>query len=495
MRRSSAIILPIYALPSPHGIGTLGRAAYDFVDFLSDAHQAWWQLLPVGPTSFGDSPYQSPSAFAGNPYLIDLDMLVEDGLLTRQEADTPDWGDDPSSVDYALLYKSRASVLRLAFERGFERDRGDVTRFRSKNVSWLEDYALFMAIKRHFGMVSWLEWPDEAIRMREPEAVAGYRAKLADQVDFNVYVQYLFFRQWEALRSYAGEKGVGIIGDLPIYVALDSSDVWAEPQWFQLDRKNIPVEVAGVPPDSFSADGQLWGNPLYDYDAMEADGYGWWKRRIEGASRLYDVIRIDHFRGFESYYAVPYGQKTARGGRWVKGPGMGLVGTLKRAFPKVEFIAEDLGYHTPEVERLLEDSGFPGMKVLEFAFDSRDQSLFLPHSYERNSTCYVGTHDNQTLMGWREEADPADVERAQRYLGLNAEEGFVWGFVRGGMSSVATLFVAQMQDYLGLGTEARTNTPGTLGGNWQWRLLPGQITSELSERIASMTRMYGRSAS
>ena len=494
MKRSSAIILPIYALPSPHGIGTLGKAARDFVDFLADAGQAWWQILPVGPTSFGDSPYQSPSAFAGNPYLIDLDELVADGLLTQDEVEAPNWGDDPASVDYALHYKSRAKVLRLAYERGRERDAKQVARFRTENASWLEDYALFMAIKRHFGMRSWIEWPDAAIRMREPQAVKEYRERLADQVEFNVYVQYLFFHQWNELRAYANENHVGIIGDLPIYVAMDSADIWAEPQWFQLDRKNMPVEVAGVPPDSFNADGQLWGNPLYHYEAMSADGYGWWKRRIAGAAKLYDVIRIDHFRGFESYWAVPFKETTARHGRWVKGPGMDLVGALTHAFPELEFIAEDLGYHTPEVEKLLKDSGFPGMKVLEFAFDSRDASPFLPHSFAPNSTCYVGTHDNQTLMGWRDEADPDDVELATSYFGLNEEEGFSWGFMRGGMSSVSVLFAAQMQDYLGLGAESRTNTPGTLGGNWQWRLLPDQITTKLSERIAAMTRLYGRSA-
>ena len=495
MKRSSAIIMPLYALPSPHGIGTMGKAAHDFVDFLADAGQSWWQLLPVGPTSFGDSPYQSPSAFAGNPYLIDLDELVADGLLTQDEVDSPDWGDDPSRVDYAKLYASRPKVLRRAFERGFARDAEKVARFRAQNASWIEDYALFMAIKRHFGMRSWIEWDDPAIRMREPGALDSYREALADQVDFNVYVQYLFFGQWERLRAYARSKHIGIIGDLPIYVALDSADVWAEPQWFELDERHVPTAVAGVPPDCFSADGQLWGNPLYDYDAMAADGYGWWKRRIAGAAKLYDVIRIDHFRGFESFWSVPYGEKTARHGRWVKGPGMDLVGTLERAFPTLEFIAEDLGYHTPEVERLLDDSGFPGMKVLEFAFDSRDASPFLPHGFVPNSTCYVGTHDNQTLMGWAAEADPADVALARAYFGLNDEEGFTWGFIRGGMSSVSKLFAAQMQDYLGLGAEARTNTPGTLGGNWQWRMLPNQTTTELSERIASMTRLYGRRAS
>ena len=329
MERSSGILLPVASLPSPYGIGTLGAAAREFVDFLAAAGQSWWQVLPVSPTSFGDSPYQSPSAFAGNPHLIDLDLLVEDGLLTQDEVDACSWGDDPASVDYELLHERRLPLLRKAYLRGWERDAQKVEAFERENEEWLPDFALFMAVKAHFGLTEWTKWPDESIRLHEPEAVERYRNQLADDVRLHTYVQYLFFRQWEALRSYAHEQGVGIIGDLPIYVSLDSADVWANPSMFQLDEKNVPVEVAGVPPDAFTDDGQLWGNPLYDYDAMAADGYGWWKRRIAGAAKLYDVIRIDHFRGFESYWAVPFGETTAKDGRWVKGPGMSLVGTLR----------------------------------------------------------------------------------------------------------------------------------------------------------------------
>ena len=496
MRRSAGIILPISSLPSPYGIGTLGRAAREFVDFLAAAGQTWWQVLPVGPTSYGDSPYQSPSAFAGNTYFIDLDTLVADGLLTKDEVESIEWGDDPARVDYALLFEKREGLLHRAYQRGWQRDEEKVAEFVAENAAWLDDYALFMSVKRHFGRTSWLDWPDEDIRLRRPEAIARYAELLADDVRFNQYMQFLFYGQWEELREYAHEHGVRIMGDLPIYVALDSADVWASPDMFQLDEKNVPVEVAGVPPDSFTAEGQLWGNPLYDYDAMEADGFGWWIRRIGGAACLYDAIRIDHFRGFESYWAVPFGEKTAKVGRWVKGPGMKLVGTLTDWFPNLVFVAEDLGYATPEVAKLLADSGFPGMKVLEFAFDSRDAggSAYLPHNHTAHCVCYVGTHDNATIMQWRDEADPADVRLAERYLGLSDEEGFSWGFIRGGMGSVAELFVAQMQDYLGLGPEARINTPGTLGGNWQWRLEPGRITPALAKRIATMTKMYGRSA-
>ena len=493
MKRSSGILMSVSSLPSPYGIGTLGKAAYDFVDFLAEAGQSWWQMLPVGHTSYGDSPYQCFSAYAGNPYFVDLDQLCKDGLLTQQEIRAEDWGSDSGKVDYEKIYQGRFRVLALAARRGWERDAHKVDAFVRDNANWLPDYALFMAVKKHFGMKAWTEWTDEDIRLRRPEALESYRRQLSEDVRLYTYIQYLFFQQWERLRAYAHEKGIGIIGDLPIYVAMDSADVWSDPKSFQLDERNVPVEVSGVPPDSFSADGQLWGNPLYNWDAMKADGFGWWIRRIEGASHLYDVLRIDHFRGLESYWAVPYGETTAINGHWVKGPGMDLVGVLTSWFPHIQFIAEDLGYLTPEVKQLLADSGLPGMKILEFAFDSREPSNYLPHTYTSNCVCYPGTHDNATLMGWKDDADPEDIRMARKYLGLNDEEGFHWGILRGGMSSVADLFVAQMQDYLALGKEARMNTPGILGGNWQWRLKEGQITKELTKQIADYTALYGRS--
>ena len=491
MDRASGILLPISALPSPYGIGTLGKAAYAFADFLHAAGQRYWQLLPLGPTSYGDSPYQSFSTFAGNPYFIDLDLLAEEGLLDKEDLAAADWGNDPRYVDYGKIYEVRFDVLRRAFLRGRERDREAVERFQAESP-WLKNYALYMAVKAHFGMKSWLEWPDEAIRVRAPEAVARYEKELAEDVAFYTYLQYLFFKQWGELREYIHSLGIRIIGDLPIYVAMDSADVWAEPEFFQLGEGNIPTEVSGVPPDYFSADGQLWGNPLYDYDRMRQDGFGWWIRRVEGASRLFDVIRIDHFRGLESYWAVPYGAETAREGRWRKGPGMDLVGVLTQWFHGLDIIAEDLGFLTPEVHQLLRDSGLPGMKVLEFAFDAREPSNYLPHTYERNCVCYVGTHDNETVMQWREQADRADVTFARKYLGLNEAEGFHWGMIRGGMSSVADTFVAQMQDYLGLGAEGRMNTPGTLGNNWRWRLLPGEASPALARKIRRYAHMYGR---
>ena len=492
MERSSGILLPVSSLPSPYGIGTFGKAAYDFADFLKAAGQKYWQILPLGPTSYGDSPYQSFSTYAGNPYFIDLDLLIKDKLLTADEVKACNWGGNPRYVDYGKLYENRFAVLEKAKARGFARDRAKVKAFEEENRLWLPDYALFMALKRRFGMAAWSEWPDEATRMHDAEAVEKYRDELADDVELFTYIQYLFYKQWSALKEYVNGLGIRIIGDLPIYVAMDSADVWAEPKMFRLDAHRVPTGVSGVPPDYFTEDGQLWGNPLYDYDAMERDGFGWWIRRVGGAEKLYDVIRIDHFRGFESFWAVPFGEKTARKGKWVKGPGMKLVGTLTGWFHSLEFIAEDLGYPTPEVSQMLRDSKLPGMKVLEFAFNPNEPSDYLPHAYSENCVCYTGTHDNAPLALWREEADKEELAFAGKYLGLSDAEGFNRGVIRGGMGSVAKLFVAQMQDYLELGRHHRMNTPGTLGGNWEWRMLPGEADEELAERIAGLTKMYGR---
>ena len=492
IKRSSGILMPLSSLPSPYGIGTLGKASFEFIDFLAKAGQAWWQILPVGPTSYGDSPYQSLSTYAGNPYLIDLDILKADGLLTAEEIESVYWGDTLERVDYGALYNGRFTLLKKAYERGRAKNREDQDAFQSENSDWLPDYALFMALKRHFDMRSWTDWPDRDARLRKPEVLKKYREELKEDIELFTYIQFLFFKQWTKVRRYAHEKGVGIIGDIPIYVALDSVDVWASPENFMLDKDGYPEEVAGVPPDYFTAEGQLWGNPLYNYKAMKEDGFGWWIRRIGGASKIYDVIRIDHFRGFESFWAVPFGEKTAINGHWVKGPGMDLIGVLKERFPNISFIAEDLGYPSPEVVKLLEDSGFPGMKVLEFAFDSRDSSCYLPHAYIENCVCYAGTHDNDTLKGWLEILNTDDKKMAIDYLGLNSQEGYIWGLIRGGMGSVARLFVAQMQDYLELDNSARINTPGNPTGNWQWRMLPNKATDELAEKIARMTKLYNR---
>ena len=490
--RSSGILMPISSLPSPYGIGSFGKAAYEYADFLRAAGQGYWQLLPLGPTSYGDSPYQSFSTFAGNPYFIDLDLLIADGLLEQSEVDARDWGSDSRYIDYGKLYENRFDVLEQAKKRGWDRDRGAIRAFEEENRGWLPDYTLFMALKRHFGMRPWNEWNNEEIRLHRPEALETWRRKLSADVELFTYIQYLFFKQWKELKAYINGLGIRIIGDLPIYVAYDSADVWAEPGMFQLDEKGHPNAVAGVPPDYFTPDGQLWGNPLYDYDVMRQDGFGWWIRRVGGAEKLYDVIRIDHFRGFESYWAVPFGDKTARNGKWVKGPGMDLVGRLTGWFHSIDFIAEDLGYATPEVAKLLADSKLPGMKVLEFAFDAREPSDYLPHNYTQNCVCYTGTHDNAPLMSWKNEAKKADLAFAKKYLNLAGSEGFNYGIIRGGMSSVARLFVAQMQDYLELGDGHRINVPGNPSGNWTWRLLSGEADGSLAQRLFDITKMYCR---
>ncbi len=492
MKRSSGVLMPISSLPSPYGIGTLGKAAYDFADFLAEAGQSWWQVLPMGPTSMGDSPYQSFSSYAGNPYFIDLDMLAEDGLLEKEELAAINWGDDPQNVDYGRIYENRFKILRLAADRGWERDKELVAEFVEENSRWLPDYALFMACKRHFGMAGWTEWEDDDIRFHKAEAVEKYRELLRDDVELFTYIQFLFYRQWNALKGYLHSKGLGVIGDMPIYVAMDSADVWAEPLSFLLDEKNLPKEVSGVPPDYFSEDGQLWGNPLYRWDAMAENGYEWWLRRIEGAGKLYDVIRIDHFRGFEAYWAVPYGETTAKNGHWVKGPGMDFIGVMKERFPNISFIAEDLGFLTDGVRELLSASGFPGMKVLEFAFDSNEPSDYLPYKYPNNCVCYAGTHDNSTLKGWEKEAAKTTLAFAREYVGVDENADLGWALLRSGMASVADLFVAQMQDYMGLDDSARMNTPGLPSGNWRWRAEREDFTPKLNKKIGSLTKLYGR---
>ena len=492
MERCSGVLMSMSSLPSPYGIGTMGKCAYDFVDFLKASGQKYWQLLPLGPTSYGDSPYSSFSTFAGNPYLIDLDMLIEDGILLKEDMEGINWGDNAALVDYSLLYENRFKVLYKAYGRRTDLDKWDTGLFRSENP-WVENYALYMALKEHFENKCWIDWPDEAIRVRKPEAVEKYTAQLKDRVEFYVFVQTLFFRQWKKLRAYAKKNGILFIGDIPIYVALDSSDVWSEPYFFQLDENYVPTVVAGCPPDAFSEDGQLWGNPIYDYDKMKQDGYGWWIRRIGGASKLYDVIRIDHFRGLESYWAIPYGSKTAAKGKWVPGPGIHMVKAISGWFKDMSFIAEDLGYMTPEVKNMVKESGFPSMKVMEFAFDAHGDSDYLPHCCNENSTCYLGTHDNDTVLGWVEQMSKEDKAFAVKYMHITEDEGWCWGMIRSGMATRSALFVMQMQDILELGRDARMNIPGILGGlNWRWRMLPGAITEELTAKLLDYTKTYRR---
>ena len=488
--RKSGILMHIASLPSPYGIGNMGKAAYEFVDFLCKAGQAYWQVLPLNPTGYGDSPYQSFSTFAGNPYLIDLDRLIQDNLLKQEEADSIIWSQDENRVDYGCLYENRSKLLRLAYER-FVPDAA-FAEFLTENADWLQDYGLFMALKERYPGAAWQNWP-RSLMQREPETLQTFREELQDAIGFHSFLQYQFFRQWTALRSYANQRGIQIIGDVPIYVPLDSVDVWSNPSAFQLDGNGYPRAVAGCPPDAFTADGQLWGNPLYRWDVMKENGFGWWIRRLSAAEKMYDVVRLDHFRGFESYWAVPAGDQTAAGGTWQTGPGLDFVNAIRAALPELDFIAEDLGYVTPEVRQLQLDSGYPSMKVLQFAFDSREESDYLPHTYPENSVCYTGTHDNMTVVQWLKEASEEDVAMAKRYLGLNEEESFPWGMIRGAMGSVSRLCVIQMQDYLQLGAFARMNTPGMLSSaNWTWRAEKGFITEALTEKIHEITGRYGR---
>ena len=489
MQRSSGILLPVSALPSPYGIGTLGKEARKFVDFLAAAKQTYWQVLPLGPTSYGDSPYQCFSSFAGNPYYVDLEELIALGLLKKEEVEAVDWGWDRRYVDYEKVYFGRRRILRQAFARF--KDGAALARFVQNNPR-IEEYALFMAIKDQFGGRPWTRWPQEGLRKRKQSTLELYGAILKEEVDFYCFVQMFFFRQWRSIREYAAEKGVMIIGDLPIYVAADSADVWANPALFDLDEEHLPREVAGVPPDYFSPTGQLWGNPLYDWEAHKQEGYAWWKERLRAAYRLFDVVRIDHFRGFADYWCVPYGAATAQNGRWKKGPGMDFFRAAKEDVPGAELIAEDLGFLSEAAAKLREEAGLPGMRVLQFAFDGGPENAYLPHHYTKECVCYTGTHDNDTLVGWLEGLEGEKRSFVRRYCGLNHEEGYHWGCIRAGSASVAGLFVLQMQDILGHGSFARTNVPGTLGMNWRWRMEPMEALEWMAARLADVTELYGR---
>lgn len=491
--RRSGILLPVSSLPSKYGIGCFSKEAYEFVDGLSEAHQHFWQILPLGQTSFGDSPYQSFSTFAGNPYFIDLEKLIEEGLLTKEECEDCDFGDDDRTVDYGKLYEERYDLLWWAFERSNIEEDEEFVKFVKENEDWLPDYALYMSVKDSFEGIAWTEW-DEDIRLREEEALKEYKAELKQDILFYEFLQFTFVKQWMELKKYANDKGIEIIGDIPIYVAFDSADCWADTKLFQFNSENQPIAVAGCPPDAFAADGQLWGNPLYDWDYHKKTGYEWWIRRVQYSLKLYDVIRIDHFRGFDEYYSIPYGSKTAKGGKWEKGPGIDLFKAIEDKLGKLNIIAEDLGYLTDTVEKLVKDTGYPGMKLIQFAFDSREQSNYLPHTYDKNTVVYTGTHDNDTLIGWYDSISKEDKEYALEYMNNKntPKEEIYLDFIRTTMASVSDTAIIPLQDYLGLGSEARINIPSTLGGNWCWRMLPGEFDDKIINLISDMTRIYER---
>lgn len=499
-KRSSGILMPISSLPGGYGIGSLGAPAKKFVDFLARAGQSVWQILPVGPTGYADSPYQSCSAFAGNPYFIDLDLLAKDGLLKRKDYAFVGWGGDETHVDYGTLYEKRFEVLRIAYKNflakrpvpGYDTPYpDDWYRFQFLAAAWLPDYCLYMAIKQEYGMTDWQQWP-RGLRLRDDAALAEFRAEHADDLGFWAFLQYEFDRQWRALHSYANGKGVKIMGDIPIYVSADSVDAWAGRELFEMDAEGHPLRVAGCPPDYFAADGQLWGNPLYDWGYHARTGYAWWIRRVRHALSIYDILRIDHFRGFDTYWAIPANETTARNGRWEQGPRMDLFRNLRTALGELPIVAEDLGEIFPSVRELLAESGFPGMKVLQFAFGSGD-SPDLPHNYPRHCVAYPGTHDNNTLMGWfSTEASAAVRKQATEYFVLTEAEGVRLGMIRGVMASTAELAVVPLADWLGLGEEARLNTPGKASGNWQWRAKGSDLSAALAAEIRAMSARYFR---
>lgn len=491
--RRNGMLLPIASLPSPYGIGGFSKEAYEFIDLLEETGQKLWQILPLGSTSYGDSPYQSFSTFAGNPYFIDLDTLAEKGWLTKEACEASDYGDNESYIDYGRIYNSRFVLLKQAFLNSDILSDEKFTEFCKANQHWLPDYALYMALKNQNDGKSWIEWEEE-IRLRKPEAVEYYKKELEEECNFYEFLQYEFHEQWTKVKEYAHEKGIQIVGDVPIYVAFDSADTWANPELFQLDEKNLPLGVAGCPPDAFSATGQLWGNPLYNWAYHKKTGYDWWLKRIAYCFDLYDIVRIDHFRGFDEYYSIPYGDETAVNGHWEKGPGMDLFNTVKEKLGELDIIAEDLGFLTESVFQLLKDSGYPGMKVLQFAFDPSEDSDYLTYKYQRNCVVYTGTHDNDTTAGWFEKLSDGDREVALRYMNsfYTPKEEQHWDLIALAMRSTADTCIIPVQDFLGLGSEARINMPSTLGDNWKWRMTKGAFSEELKEKIRRMTKLYGR---
>ena len=493
-KRQSGVLMHISSLPGKYGIGSFGQSAYDFVDFLVRTKQRYWQILPLGTTSYGDSPYQSFSAFAGNTYFIDFDILIEEGLLNEADVKGADFGDDPRKVDYAKIFDARRPIMEKAVARFLKADDlSDYESFVEQNAAWLEVFAEYMAIKEHFDNLAWTEWPDEAIRRREAASIASYREKLADKLTYHRVTQYLFFKQWLRLKAYANEHHIEIVGDMPIYVAADSADVWAQPHFFKTDAVGKPTCVAGCPPDEFSETGQLWGNPIYDWEAMDKDGYAWWIERLRESFKIYDIVRIDHFRGFESYWEVPADSDTSATGKWVKGPDYKLFAAVKEALGDLNIIAEDLGFMTDEVIELRERTGFPGMKILQFAFNPDDESIDSPHLAPNNSVMYTGTHDNNTVLGWyKDEIDDATRQYMAQYTNRKEYETVPHAMLRTIFASVSFMAIATMQDLLELDSAARMNYPSTIGGNWTWRMTAEELNPIVEGELYSLTKTYRR---
>lgn len=528
--RNAGILMPVSSLPSPYGIGTFGKDAYDFVTFVKECNHKYWQVLPLGPTTYGDSPYQSYSAFAGNPYFVDLDMLIEAGFLLKSEVISRDWGDgivpvnvseddavngrfgtyrdgnigDERYVSYEKIYNNRFDILRIAYNR-FKAACAEskktlakglplykqFDKFVKDNADWLEDYALFMALKSHFNNVSWGEWETD-IKFRKPEAMSRYEEQLSDDIGYWKFIQFEFYLQWNALKQYANSNGIEIIGDIPIYMGYDSVDVWANQGEFQLDENLTPIKVAGVPPDAFSDAGQKWGNPLYDYDKMEANGFSWWRKRMAASAKLYDVIRIDHFIGIVKYYTIPADMPDARQGEYRQGPGQKLLDAINESIGDKKIIAEDLGVEVPEVAKILKENGYPGMKVLEFAFGGDRKNPHLPYNYTQNLVCYGGTHDNETLLGFFEDRGDWELGYAYDYLDTRDKGRMVDQVFRAAYSSVAVLTVFAVQDILKLGNWARMNLPSSMGNNWKWRMQKGQLGQHELECMRYLASVFDR---
>ena len=494
--RGAGILLAVSSLPSRYGIGAFGDEARNWLQFLNDAGQKYWQILPLNPTGWGDSPYQSYSSFAISPYYIDLDLLIGQDLLKANEVNAVSWCKNVSLVNYAALYRYRETLLRMAHSRfvsqGKEEASETFASFCSKNSFWLDNYCLFASLKKMLGGISWTSW-DLRPKMRETAFIKNIEQQLSDDIHFYQFVQYTAFTQWQEIKIYAQKLGIRIIGDMPIYAAADSVDAWAQKELFLLNEDGNPLKVAGCPPDPFSATGQLWGNPLYNWEKLAGTNYQWWIDRLRFGFTLYDVMRIDHFRGFESFYSIDSSSENAVNGEWVKGPGMDFFNAVNSTMPGSTIIAEDLGFLTPEVKALVKASGYPGMKIVQFAFDSRESSDYKPYAYEPNSVVYTGTHDNPTALGWFKTASPEDLALAMHYLGISKAKDGCWAFIRCALSSAANTAIIPMQDYLCLDNRARMNIPSTLGGrNWRWRMLPNAASPILAEKIRLLTKIYGR---
>lgn len=489
--RASGILLPVFSLPGEYGIGCFSKEAYRFVDWLEKSGQSYWQILPLGPVGYGASPYQSDSTFAGNPCFISLEDLFEEGLITRQELEGQKRPQDIDYADYEALKETREPVLRAAYARFQGGEEFDS--FCEKNEEWLKDYTRFKVLKELYNGAAWDSW-ERPHRLRHKAAMEKLDAKYGEEMRYYKFIEYIIDKQWKKLKSYANEKGIQIIGDLPIYVSMDSADAWSNTKLFKFDRELKPKCVAGCPPDYFCQDGQLWGNPVYDWKVHEKDNFSWWIRRMKHCFDIYDVLRLDHFRGFASYYEVDYGAEHARDGKWVKGPGMKFFNRIKEVLGEVPIIAEDLGFLTQDVFDLLEESGYPGMKVLSFAFDDSHDSLYLPHKYQHNCVVYTGTHDNDTLVGWIEKMGPSERKFVSDYVGHYnvSNEDLAFEVVRLAMGSTADLAVIPMQDYIGLGSYARINTPATVGNNWKWRMREECLSDYLAGKIEWLTDLFGR---